>query len=102
MHGRSLLSALFYLSQGVAVPAGDATAALELGRAPLQRPLMRILSASKPPARAYVRARYRDRWFYIAEDDKGSRGPFVLLGALFSLLSTAPHSGAPVLTVPAG
>ncbi len=101
MHGRSLLSALFYLSQGVSVPAGD-PAARELGRAPLTSPLLRVKTSSKPPTRAYAKARYRGQWYYIAEDDPRSRGPFVLLNALFSLMSTAPQGSAPVLTVPAG
>ena len=61
MHGRSLLSALFYLSQGVAVPADD-PAARELGRAPLTSPLLRVKTSSNPPKRAYAKARaeFRD------------------------------------------
>lgn len=97
IHGRSLISAMFFLSQGVAVPGPR-----DLGRPPLAQPVMRITYTDKKPERAYAAVEYRGRWYYIDETDGASRGPFVLLNSLFSLMSTAGNTAAPVLTVPAG
>lgn len=101
IRGRSVLSAMFYLSQGVETPAGD-MAAREIGvPTPIPEPLLRVQSSSRAPKDAYVSVRYRDHWFYIDETDLESKRAFVLLSFLFTL-TAAPSGLGPVLTVGTG
>ena len=109
---RSVLAAMFYLSQGVEVPARDR----EAGRVTVTRAadggefawstitggLMRIRHQARPPARAYVAVPYRDAWFYIDDADLDSKSTFALLGQLFELQSGEVKIAGPLLTLPVG
>lgn len=101
VRGRSLLSTMFYLSQGVEIPDGD-EAAREIGApTPIPRPLLHVRTSPRAPKDAYVAVPYRGHWFYLDEHDLESKRTFVLLGFLF-MLTAAPSAGGPVLTVGAG
>jgi hypothetical protein len=109
---RSLMGVLFYLSQGVAVPSSH----VERGLVTVTRDdagnvfdwsevtgdLLKIQSATERPANAATAVRYRDHWFYIAEDDLDSRTTMVLLLQLFALQAGGADVQAPVLTLPLG
>jgi len=109
---RSLMAMLFYASQAVEVPeedlaAGVATRTLRAdGTAfdwnELFGGLFEVHSASQMPEAAYVAVPYRDRWFYIADDDLASKATFSLLDQLFALRAGDRASSAPVLTLPVG
>jgi len=45
---------------------------------------------------------YRGWWFYIADDDQGSKSTFGLLNILFSLQAESGKGGSPLLTLPVG
>ncbi len=108
--GRSLLSVMFYLSQSVEVPKqhqeqGKVTVTkyedgrtfdwnLMLGR------VMRIQTAEKEPEDASVKVRYRDAWFFIADNDLTSKTTFNLLSFLFNLQAANRNGMDPVLTYP--
>ncbi|HJL19734.1 MAG TPA: hypothetical protein RMH99_28990 [Sandaracinaceae bacterium LLY-WYZ-13_1] len=111
MRGRSLLGALFYLSHGVSVPATEASARsldyndldgelVEVGQT-VDGALLAIRHSAERPEDAYVRTRYRGRWFSIADADLRSKQTFLLLQVLFSVLS-ASDGGGPLLTLPVG
>ena len=112
LKGRSLLGVLYYVSQGVEPPpehvdAGLVTLTRDADGQPFDWSrvtgrLMRVHASKEPPTNAYVRIRYRDHWFYIADDDLNAKTTFALLTYLFSLQSTASESTAPVLTVSTG
>jgi hypothetical protein len=98
---RSVIGALAYLSQGVAVPADDIAAGrAEAGAASVRVPL-RISSASERPATAALAVQSGERWFYIEAADFDSRRTF---GALESLVRLQVGAGGvadtPVLTLP--
>ena len=94
VHGRSLLAALYYLSQGVDTPAR--------GRPSLgPEALLHVRASKRAPKRAYAIAEYEGWTFYIDADDTESQGTFVLLAYLFSLMA-APGGTGPVITVGAG
>ncbi len=109
---RSLLGVLYYLSQGVDVPAAD----VEAGRVTrtltpagevfdwgqVTRNLFRVRVADEEPAGAFVRVRYRGHWFYVPDDDLESKTTFGLLTQLFSLQAGGAHGLAPTLTLGLG
>ncbi len=109
---RSLLGVLYYLSQGVEVPAAD----LDAGRVTrtltpsgesfdwnlVTHDLFRVRVADQAPAGAWIRVRYRGHWFYISDDDLESKTTFGLLTQLFSLQAGGSHGIAPTLTLGLG
>ena len=109
---RSLMSTLFFLSQGVDVPEADAlgnrvfTAQYPDGQPvdwhDVTQNLFRVQSGLLPPDGAYVRVKYRGRWFSIADDDLGSKTTFALLSQLFAMQSGSVRNAGPVLTLPVG
>lgn len=109
---RSVLGAMFFLSQGVEVPPGDEAAGLVTvtrdtagKRFDWQRVLDGVFrvhwSASEPP-RAAVKVKHRDTWFYIADGDLDAKSTFMLLIQVFNMQAGRAALPLPLLTIPAG
>jgi hypothetical protein len=105
---RSMLGVLLEVASGVDVPnahvaAGRTAPSGRRGDAPdaHDRPLVRVYSGSKPPSDVYSAVRYRDTWYWIADDDLASKRVFTFLMMFFSLAETGVVSQAPVVTIPA-
>lgn len=109
---RSVLGAIFFLSQAVEVPpeheqAGLVTVTRETtgGRFDWQKVLDGIFrvqwSASEPP-RAAVKVKHRGVWFFVADDDLESKSTFMLLVQLFNMQAGRGALPVPLLTIPAG
>jgi len=97
---RSMLDLLFYLSHGVEVPPDDPTAR-DLGvPLPVAAPLLRVQSGDARPNGAYVAVPYRQRWYWIADDDRASKRVFSMLSVLFAVMSAPTEAATPVLTLP--
>ncbi|HOW56480.1 MAG TPA: hypothetical protein PKZ12_00645 [Smithellaceae bacterium] len=63
--------------------------------------LVRIKSQLTQPASAFVAVPYRNRWFYIDDQDVKSKIFFMVLSSIFSLQSgDLPTTASPVLTLP--
>lgn len=109
---RSLLGAMFYLSQSVESPeahrdAGLVTETVTRTGEPFEwqnvtGDLLRIQSSKARPDAAFVRVRYRGFWFFIADRDLTSKSTFGLLGQLFNLQAGQLELPAPVLTLSVG
>jgi hypothetical protein len=109
---RSLMGVLFYVSQGVVVPpedqaAGRVTVTRAVDGAPFDwlevtGDLLHVRASRTRPADAYVAIHYRGAWFYIADNDLGSKSTFALLTQLFALQGGEVRSSGPVLTLPVG
>lgn len=109
---RSLMSCMYFLSQGVdPLPEdlawGAVTQTVDAQGNPfdwaqITGGLMRVESSAAEPQRAYVKIRHRDAWFWIADDDLDSKSTFALLGQLLELQSGGAERAAPVLTIPVG
>lgn len=109
---RSLMGALFYLSQAVEVPEEHrrrnlvTTTLDEQGRpfdwTEVTGELLRVHCSVVPPRGAAVAVRYRGYWFYIDDQDLDSKSTFGLLGQLFALQAGGEVRTAPVLTLPIG
>lgn len=108
---RSLFSALYFLAQGVDVPADDAAAGIAStgltfgdeasGWSDKRAELFRVRSSASEPKRAAVKVRYRDSWFYIADNDADSKVTFALLSMLITLQSGDTSKITPLLSLPA-
>jgi hypothetical protein len=107
---RSLLGVLFFLAQAVETPEEDVRAGrVTITRTPtgeafdwtaVTRELMRVRSATAPPARTAAQVRYRGSWFYIDDADLSSKSTFTLLTQLVALQSGEVARLTPVLTLP--
>ncbi len=109
---RSLLGAMFYLSQSVEVPLKDR----EMGKVTLTKTssgenfdwqrltadLIHVQSNNSHPSQNAVAIKYRGSWFYIDDADLTSKSTFSMLGQIFSLQAGKSKSTAPVLTLPVG
>ena len=105
---RSLLDAMNYLTHGVEVPETHLSRGLCLEDWPAKgadvgsfKSFFRIqYSGNRPDAQ--LRVRYRDGWYFIADQDHQSRSVFLELAEAMRLVVT-PHAGQPpVLTLPVG
>ncbi len=64
--------------------------------------LIRVGTSSAKPADAFAFISYRNRWFYIADEDLVSKAYFILVGSIFSLQSGELQTAGPLLTLPVG
>lgn len=109
---RSILSSMYYLSQGVVVPPGDiksgCAAKQEGTKKQLQDweekmdQLLEVKFTSSCPSCAFVKVKYRGKWFYIDDKDLESKKTFVLLMQLYNLQGGAYVQPPPLLTIPLG
>jgi hypothetical protein len=109
---RSLNGILFYLGQGVEVPAAHERRKLvkvykdEKGEAvnchEETKDMLEIRCSPTRPADACVAVRYRGHWFYLDDANTDSKDTFSLLLILFALQSGDVKSAQPLLTIPIG
>lgn len=110
--GRSLFGVISFLSHGVEPPSEhEAQGLVTVTRDAAGQPfdwskitgrLMRIHSSKEAPDGAYVRIRYRNRWFYIEDNDLYSKTTFALVTYLFALQSVQSNTATPAVTLSAG
>ncbi|QQE13817.1 hypothetical protein JD969_10240 [Planctomycetota bacterium] len=62
--------------------------------------LLAVYSSQQDPQEAFVKIWFRNRFFYIADDDSESKRTFALLTYLFNLQSKEHGLMAPLLTLP--
>lgn len=112
VHMRSILGAIFYLSQGVEVPPEHETQNLVTvtrdttgKRYDWQQMLdgvFRVRFSRTEPMNAAVKVKHRGAWFFIADDDLESKSTFMLLIQLFNMQAGRGALPVPLLTIPAG
>lgn len=114
LRNRSMIGILFCLGQNIEIPPAHVERGLvtQTRRADgtlfdwneVSGDLLRIHSstAATPPVGAHVRVRYRDAWFYIADNDLNSKSTFLLLTQLYNLQSGNVMSMAPNLSISVG
>lgn len=98
---RSLYSALYFLADGVDVPARDVAAARSRSPGGPDEGLFRVRTSAAEPPDAAVKVRYRSTWFYIADTDGDSKVTFALLSMLLTLQSGDTAKVAPLIMLPA-
>jgi len=104
---RSMLGILLEVANGIDVPSAHisegragATASVANAQDPHDRPMIRVLSGTTPPAGPFAAVHYRDTWYWIDDGDLGSKGIFTFLMMFFSLAETGVTPQQPVLTIP--
>jgi hypothetical protein len=112
IHMRSVLGAIFYLSQSVDVPpAHEAAGVVTVTRDPSGQRydwqqtldgLFHVRWSTSEPALAAVKVKHRGVWFFIADDDLESKSTFMLLIQLFNMQAGRGSLPVPLLTIPAG
>jgi hypothetical protein len=109
INGRSLLAAMFFLSQSVEVPEADERAGVvtvtkrngtRFDWSEVTGSLLRVRSSAGAPADAAVKVRYRNAWFSIADSDLTSKTTFTLLTYLFYLQAAGRDRREMLLTYP--
>ncbi|HPG24389.1 MAG: hypothetical protein H6748_15720 [Spirochaetaceae bacterium] len=106
---RSVLSAMFYASHGIAVPdedreAGRVTTTRTTAGEPfdwhrLTGTLLRV-ETGRPPIRPYTAVRYRGHLFWIDDADRESKSTFSMLDLVIALKSGDVPTTGPILTLP--
>ena len=109
---RSFMGVMYFLSHSVLIPEVD----YESGKVgvtfnekgtkfdwkKITSPLMTIHHANEKPSNASLYVQYRDKWFYVLDNDFKSKSTLQLLGQLYALQSRNKIDGAPILTLPIG
>lgn len=105
---RSMMHILGLMAAQVEVPPEDvargraAPGLIEADKGGTRSPrLAWIRSGTSKPTNAYVMVEYRDRWYWIDDDDLKSKRSFAFIMMLFTLTDTGDKPGLPVLTIPA-
>ena len=106
---RSVLSAMFYASHGIDVPAEDRDGGrVTTTRTAEDEPFdwSRLTGAlldvrtGRPEHTPYASVVYRDHLFYIADDDLESKSTFSMLNLVLALQAGELPAGGPILTLP--
>lgn len=109
---RSLLSCMYYLSNGIQIPEEDIDKGFVVvtksvhgdiyGWESVIGDLLKVETTYSNPSQHYISVKYRGKWFYIPDNDLPSKRTFLLLLQLYNLQSQASASTAPLLTLPLG
>ena len=109
---RSILEVMYLLSETVAVPREHAEKGLvRFTRNPDGSPfdwnlvtgdLFRVCVARHRPDSAFVAVKYRDYWYYVADDDLSSKVTMNLFNELLRLQKIGGVEGQPILSLPLG
>lgn len=107
MDTRSLFGMLLFLALGVDVPAerqyeGKAITGTQGLDNEEQAGLVpfRVRTSENRPEKSFVAIKYRDYWYYLAEDDLESKFVLLLVLTLFQLEAPESKSAPPILALP--
>jgi hypothetical protein len=104
LQGRSMMEIMQIASAAVQVPAKDTEAGIAFVDPSVTSDAggdwLVVRSSKDEPENASLRIRYRDQWFYVADNDLQSREAFALLNALFAVTGGTVPGANPILTLP--
>ena len=106
IESRSMQQILVELAAGVQVPTDDvaqrrATRVPAIAEDQETGPLIHIYCGPAQPADAYAAVFYRDRWFWINDNDLLSKRVFMFLMIFYALSETRAVPQAPIVTISA-
>ncbi len=107
MQTRSLLTMLISLSSAVEAPELHMEQNIVYEEALMRMPpsakekLLEIGSSKKPVKNVFVQIKYRNHYYYVKDEDEGSKRTLALITYLFNLQSRESGQMAPLITVPA-
>ena len=104
LSGRSMMEIMQIASTAVQVPTEDTNAGVAFvdpsATSGAADDWLVVRSSKDEPENAKLRIRYRNHWFYVADNDLESREAFVLLNALFAVTGGTVPGANPILTLP--
>ena len=109
---RSILDMMFLMSKGVRVPAKHVETGvaamtcnfdgIAFDWAMVVGDLLSVCVSKHRPNSFAIALKYRDHWYYVADDDHASKRTLMLFSALFQARSAGAVADRPVLTLPVG
>lgn len=103
---RPILAMLLAVGSQIDVPEEDVAAGRALQTVspgvPSLAPVIRIRNGPAPPPSSFVSLSYHGHWFWIDDDDFGSKAAVSTLRLLQSIAESGNVSQAPIVTIPAG
>ena len=106
---RSILEMLVDLALWIEVPPEHVTSGRVLPRPDMKvleeygfKPLIRVHSSTARPGSSFVAVRYDGLWYWIDNEDFGSKRTLSFMQLMFSLAESGGGQTAPVVTVQAG
>jgi hypothetical protein len=101
VRGRSMMEIMQIASNSVEVPEEEVSKGNVFVVPPDSNSGKLVIQNSKDePSNAAIRAKYRDHWYFIADNDLQSRASFALINALFAVTAGTVPGANPVLTIP--
>ena len=111
---RSMQEIMFFLSHSVHTPTEDITEGIVTTTVDQNGEVfdwnnnlagkwlkIQCSTETKRPTNAYIAVKYRNKWFYIADNDLKSKSTFMFVRNLFNLQSGNAYAAAPSLTIAA-
>jgi len=100
VNNRSVMEVLRFASAYVDVPKRDLAAGTVRDRIPPARDWLNIEVSDTEPSNAWLAVERDGSWFYIRNDDIGSRISFTVLNSLFASVVGEVPGAKPLLTLP--
>jgi len=101
VNNRSMMEVLYFASTSVEVPPEQlAQGEVRMNPQQIDSDWLVIHSSSSVPANAWMKIKFHNTWFYIADNDLNSRSSFSLLDAMFASVVGNVPGAKPLLTLP--
>ena len=100
LNNRSVMEILRFAAANVQVPEADVRRGTARERDLDLDEYLVVLWSRTEPSDAWLKVRYRGKWFYIPATDLKSRDSFALVSALFASVVGEVPGAKPVLTLP--
>ncbi|MBS0980071.1 MULTISPECIES: hypothetical protein [Acetobacter] len=100
---RTMLSVLGQIAYQIEVPPEDVTSGKTLARVRLvgreTKPIVNVNVSREPPATSFATVDYKNRYYWISDNDFDSKLAFTMLQILLELSKTTKNPGA-IVTIP--
>jgi hypothetical protein len=105
MRSRSLLDLMSHLAQGITLDNRESVLSKRIDENEILHSQLLPLTinySDNYPSNVFVSVKYRNKWFYISQQDHVSKQAFGLLTYIYLLQAPRPPTAGPLVTVPTG
>jgi hypothetical protein len=101
VNNRSMMEVLYFASASVEVPPAQlAQGQVRTHAQQIDSDWLVIHGSTSEPANAWMKIKFHNTWFHIADNDLNSRSSFTLLDAMFASVVGNVPGAKPLLTLP--